>query len=255
MKTFLSIIGVAILGVGVGFLVSRFFVKEPKEYPLVVSEVFSPESFRKATGSGKYVMMVVGEKGCGACNAFVQSVQPQIDHLPVTTYYLDVEHHPDNKILANAFNITGFPSVYVIDPQGNLIAMVDSLRSVEHKLDSIIVKKLPTNQPTVFTYDEKINPKVFDNTLRAVLASMEGNLADKYKYAHASLALRPYCYNNYLLHEYFTQAGQPDSAEYYRQQTLAQFRSKLDVMVNSEILRKLEPSDPRLAIYDSLMGI
>lgn len=234
-----------LLTVALGVFIYKYLFDSKYVYePHPKSHIFMHNSFDSIATKSEYVMMVVGLNDCSMCKMVLDNTE--VSKLGVTRYYLELRHHPNNKLVASAFGIDGFPRSFIFNKNRKLVGVVHGAKDIEIEVGNIIQSDKAGEIMCCSGELAKMN-----GYFAALLKYTSGDAEGMYDEIQRSSAAEEDIFSAYMKYKYHYIHNNTDSTDYFRRRTLSLVGSNLDVMTYENIVRELAPMNPALLWLDA----
>lgn len=183
-------------------------------------------------------LIVVGYEGCAPCK--VLKTSDYFKNLTVGKTYLDILNSSDEKLFAQLFFITGYPTSIVMDSDWNLKSIVLGYRDYEARMDSVLNAGVKLYDIRLKDITKERAIEMFGYALKALRCYWRGDFVQMERFALKSRASGEYLFNNYLLYIAATKRGDAADAALYKNEIATKFSDKMHRSIYAEMFTEMQ---------------
>jgi hypothetical protein len=183
-------------------------------------------------------LIVVGYEGCAPCK--ILKTSDYFKNLTVGKTYLDILNSSDEKLFAQLFFITGYPTSIVMDSDWNLKSIVLGYRDYEARMDSVLNAGVKLYDIRLKDITKERAIEMFGYALKALRCYWSGDFVQMERFALKSRESGEYLFNNYLLYIAATKRGDAAYAALYKNEIATKFSDKMHRSIYSEMFTEMQ---------------
>lgn len=183
-------------------------------------------------------LMVVGYEGCAPCK--ILKTSDYYKNLPLGKTYLDILNSSDEKLFAQLFFITGYPTSIVMDSEWNLKSIVLGYRNYEARMDSVLNAGVKLYDIRLKDITKERAIEMFGYALKALRCYWGGDFVQMERFAQKSRESGEYLFNNYLLYIAATKRGDAADAALYKNEIATKFSDKMHRSIYAEMFAEMQ---------------
>jgi hypothetical protein len=183
-------------------------------------------------------LIVVGYEGCAPCKTLKNS--DYYKNLTIGKTYLDILNSSDEKLFAQLFLITGYPTSIVMDSEWNLKSIVLGYRNYEARIDSVLNAGVQLYDIRLKDITKERAIEMFGYALKALRCYWSGDYVQMQRLALKSRESGEYLFNNYLLYIAATKRGDAADAALYKNEIATKFSDKMHRSIYAEMFTEMQ---------------
>ncbi|MDP3436005.1 MAG: hypothetical protein Q8S04_02055 [Bacteroidales bacterium] len=188
--------------------------------------------------SKELTLIVVGYEGCAPCKSLKNS--DYYKNLTIGKTYLDILNSSDEKLFAQLFLITGYPTSIVMDSEWNLKSIVLGYRNYEARIDSVLNAGVQLYDIRLKDITKERAIEMFGYALKALRCYWSGDYVQMQRLALKSRESGEYLFNNYLLYIAATKRGGAADAALYKNEIATKFSDKMHRSIYAEMFAEMQ---------------
>ena len=183
-------------------------------------------------------LIVVGYEGCGPCKMLKTS--DYYKNLNIGKTYLDILNSSEEKLFAQLFFITGYPTSVVMDSDWNLKSILLGYRDYEARMDSVLNLGMKLYDIRLKGIEKERGADMFGYALKAMRCYWRGDFVQMEKFALKSRENGDYLFNNYLLYVAAVKGGNSAMAAHYKNEIATRFSDKMHRSFYAEMFAEMQ---------------
>lgn len=188
--------------------------------------------------NNELTLIVVGYEGCAPCKTLKNS--DYYKNLTIGKTYLDILNSSDEKLFAQLFFITGYPTSIVMDSEWNLKSIVLGYRNYEARIDSVLNAGVQLYDIRLKDITKERAIEMFGYALKALRCYWSGDYVQMERLALKSRENGEYLFNNYLLYIAATKRGDAADAALYKNEIATKFSDKMHRSIYAEMFTEMQ---------------
>lgn len=199
-------------------------------------KTFSANLLDSAFVDNEFLILTVTMDDCDVCKAIL--LNDCYKRAFCDKFFFNVSASSENETLAHLLYTKGFPTTYVVNNSYELLGILEGIRNLGEKLDSVLYCGEKINDCHIEGISSDSIVPMLSNALRAFVCLEKGDDAHACRWLDASLKSGSYVYNNYLSYLFAKKEGLRDSARF--KDRVLSFRGDLDHVIYKKIIHQLK---------------